>query len=77
MSCKSYKCWTVNRRVPEVASLTVLGKGSELKNLILEQPVKTQDCSNTQFVLRGFAFSFLHKCTLKCGLRKKIFFVIS
>lgn len=31
-------------RVPWVASLTVLGEGGELKDWMLEQPVRTKGC---------------------------------
>ena len=41
-SCKSHKCCTVSGRLPYAVLLTVLGKGGELKNWMLEQPVKTK-----------------------------------
>ena len=40
-SHKSFKCWTVSGGLPQAASLTVLGERGELKNWVLEQPVKT------------------------------------
>ena len=47
-------CCTVSSRLVWAASLTVLGKGGELKNWMLEQPVKTKGCSSIQFLLREF-----------------------
>ena len=56
VSCKSHLCGTVSSRLLWAASLTVLGKGGELKNWMLEQPVKTKGCSSIQFLLREFCW---------------------
>ena len=52
-SHKSYKSCTVSGRLRPAASLIVLGGvGGELKNWMVEQPIKTKGCTNILFLLR-------------------------
>ena len=52
--CKSHKCCIVRVSLPNVAELTQLGEGNEVKNYILKEPVKTKGCLSIQFPLREF-----------------------
>ena len=45
---------TVSGRLPRAPSQTVLREMGELKNWMLEQPVKTKGCSSIQFLLKEF-----------------------
>ena len=49
-----HKCCTVSGRLPRAVSLTVFGEGGQLKNSMIEQPVKIKGHSSILFVLRKF-----------------------
>ena len=51
-SSKSQEGCTVSGRLPRAVSLTVVGEGGNLQNFMLDQPVRTKDCSSIGFLLR-------------------------